>query len=103
MSRRLDDTWQNWTEPENLGNDLNSAEDDVFFNIPPSGKYAYYSKSNSEFDADIHKLLNSGAGEDETAFVLKRAKEFEADFETEHPTMVRILSEVIEALSRMGI
>ena len=56
-----------------------------------------------EFDADIHKLLDSNVGEDETAFVLKRAKEFEADFETEHPTTVRILSEVIEVLSRMGI
>jgi hypothetical protein len=56
-----------------------------------------------EFDADVHEMLNSGKTEDETAFVLKRAKEFEADFETEHPTTVRILSEVIEALSRMGI
>jgi OOP family OmpA-OmpF porin len=56
ISRRLDDTWQNWTEPENLGSELNSSEDDVFFNIPPSGKYAYYSKSNSEFDADIHRI-----------------------------------------------
>ncbi len=55
------------------------------------------------FDSDIHKLLDSNAAEDETAFVLKRAKEFEADFETQHPTTVRILSEVIEALSRMGI
>jgi ribosome recycling factor len=56
-----------------------------------------------EFDADVHELLDSDKTEDETAFVLKRAKEFEADFETEHPTTVRILSEVIEALSRMGI
>ena len=56
-----------------------------------------------EFDADIQDLLDSDKTEDETAFVLKRAKEFEADFETEHPTTVRILSEVIEALSRMGI
>ena len=56
-----------------------------------------------EFDADVHEMLNSGQTEDETAFVLKRAKEFEAAFETEHPTTVRILSEVIEALSRMGI
>ena len=56
-----------------------------------------------EFDADVHELLDSDKTEDETAFVLKRAKEFEADFETEHPTMVRILSEFIEALSRMGI
>ncbi len=56
-----------------------------------------------EFDSDIQALLDSSKSEDETAFVLKRAKEFEADFETQHPTMVRILSEVIEALSRMGI
>jgi hypothetical protein len=56
-----------------------------------------------EFDADVHELLDSDKTEDETAFVLKRAKEFEADFETEHPTTVRILSEFIEALSRMGI
>lgn len=56
-----------------------------------------------KFDADVHELLDSDKSEDETAFVLQRAKEFEADFETEHPTTVRILSEVIEALSRMGI
>jgi hypothetical protein len=56
-----------------------------------------------EFDSDIQALLDSKKSEDETAFVLKRAKEFEADFETQHPTTVRILSEVIEALSRMGI
>lgn len=56
-----------------------------------------------KFDADIHDLLDSDKTEDETAFVLKRAREFEANFETEHPTTVRILSEVIEVLSRMGI
>jgi len=55
------------------------------------------------FDSDIHELLDSNDAEDETLFVLKRAKEFEAEFETEHPTTVRILSEVIETLSRMGI
>jgi uncharacterized protein DUF4404 len=56
-----------------------------------------------EFDSDIQELLDSKKSAGETAFVLNRAKEFEADFETEHPTTVRILSEVIEALSRMGI
>lgn len=56
MSRRLDDTWQNWTEPENLGKDINSSEDDRFFNIPLSGKYAYFSKSNTELDADIVRV-----------------------------------------------
>ena len=36
LSRRLDDTWQRWTRPENLGNKINSDEEDIFFNIPPS-------------------------------------------------------------------
>jgi len=56
MSRRLDDTWQSWTKPENLGNSLNSVEDDIFFNIPPSGKYAYFTKANTEYDADIYRI-----------------------------------------------
>jgi outer membrane protein OmpA-like peptidoglycan-associated protein len=56
ISRRLDDTWTNWTEPENLGPDINSTGDDVFFNIPPSGQYAYYSKSQEEGNGDIYKI-----------------------------------------------
>lgn len=56
ISRRLDDTWNNWTEPENLGSDINSDEDDFFFTIPPSGTYAYYAKSNTTADADIHRI-----------------------------------------------
>ncbi len=56
ISRRLDDTWTNWTEPENLGPDINSEGDDVFFNIPPSGKYAYYSKAQEEGNEDIYRI-----------------------------------------------
>ncbi|MGK7395155.1 MAG: OmpA family protein [Candidatus Cyclobacteriaceae bacterium M3_2C_046] len=56
ISRRLDATWQNWTTPENLGSDINSNADDVFFNIPPSGTYAYFTKGMSETDADIHRI-----------------------------------------------
>jgi OOP family OmpA-OmpF porin len=56
ISRRLDNTWTNWTEPENLGPDINSAGDDVFFNIPPSGQWAYYSKSQEEGNGDIYKI-----------------------------------------------
>lgn len=56
ISRRLDETWTNWTEPENLGPDINSIGDDVFFNIPPSGKFAYYAKSEEEGKGDIYKI-----------------------------------------------
>ncbi|MDH3441156.1 MAG: DUF4404 family protein [Gammaproteobacteria bacterium] len=56
-----------------------------------------------DLDSDIHKLLGSEETEVETTSVLNRAREFEAEFESDHPTTVRILREVIDALSRMGI
>ncbi len=56
VTRRLDDTWKNWTEPENLGPDINSENDDEFFNIPASGEYAYYSRGVGTENLDIFKL-----------------------------------------------
>lgn len=56
ITRRLDDTWKNWSEPENLGPAINSERDDYFINIPETGKYAYYSKEISDDDADLYRL-----------------------------------------------
>ena len=56
VSRRLDDSWKNWTEPENLGPDINSENDDEFFNIPASGEYAFYSRGVGTDNMDIFKL-----------------------------------------------
>lgn len=54
--RRLDDTWTNWTEPENLGSSINSAGEDLFFNIPLSGEQAYYSRGQDDGNIDIYQL-----------------------------------------------
>ena len=56
VSKRLDDTWVNWSEPQNMGPDINSERDDLFFNIPVTGNFAYYTKSISEDDADIYRV-----------------------------------------------
>lgn len=42
MSRRLDDTWTNWSEPVNLGPEVNTPGYDGWFNILPGGKKAYF-------------------------------------------------------------
>jgi outer membrane protein OmpA-like peptidoglycan-associated protein len=55
-SVRLDDTWTNWSEPENLGPEVNSKFDDTFFNIPASSEYGYYSKGVTESNVDIFRL-----------------------------------------------
>ncbi|MGB3179878.1 MAG: OmpA family protein [Cyclobacteriaceae bacterium] len=56
LSRRLDDSWTNWTEPENLGNAINSDEDDIFFNMPEEGNYAYFVKSEGQSNTDIFRV-----------------------------------------------
>lgn len=57
MSRRLDDSWTNWTEPENLGPSINTPEMDAYFTIPASGEYAYLvSAEKSLGEADIWKI-----------------------------------------------
>jgi len=55
LSRRLDDTWQNWSEPENLGAGFNSRDDDIFFNFTENDEYAYFSRG-SENNVDIYKV-----------------------------------------------
>lgn len=56
MSTRLDDTWTNWSEPQNMGPDINSPLDDLFFNVPSSGEYAYYSRGISDTNTDIFRV-----------------------------------------------
>ncbi len=54
---RLDDTWENWSEPQNLGPIVNSPEMDSKYNIPASGTYAYYSTSNNSIGKnDIFRI-----------------------------------------------
>lgn len=57
MTRRLDDTWQNWTEPLNLGTDINTKEADSKYTIPASGEYAYFSSiADSSGMRDIYRI-----------------------------------------------
>lgn len=57
VTTRLDDTWQNWSEPLNLGPVLNSPESDTKYNIPASGEYAYFSSTNnSKGKNDIFRI-----------------------------------------------
>lgn len=55
-SRRLDDTWTSWSDPENLGPEINSTLEDLFFNIPASSEYAYYSRGVTESNTDIFRV-----------------------------------------------
>jgi outer membrane protein OmpA-like peptidoglycan-associated protein len=57
VTKRLDDTWINWSKPQNLGSSVNTPQWDGYFNIPASGDYAYFSSSeNSIGKEDIFRI-----------------------------------------------
>jgi len=58
VSRRLDDSWTNWSEPVNLGASLNSPHWDASYTIDAKGEYAYFvSYQNSvNGSADLFKV-----------------------------------------------
>lgn len=56
VTKRLDDTWTNWSEPENLGPDINTTLNEYFFNIPSDSEFAYYSRETSPNNTDIFRV-----------------------------------------------
>lgn len=60
MTKRLDDTWMNWSSPKNLGPKINSSGWDAYYTIPASGKNAYIvSEVNGNSDLYILKQPES--------------------------------------------
>lgn len=53
VSKRLDDTWTNWSKPQNLGPKINSASNDFSIFVDALGDYAYICSSG-----DIWKIEN---------------------------------------------
>jgi len=51
MSRRLDDTWQNWSDPVDLPEPINTDDMDTFFTLDAGGEYAYMSTELKSYGA----------------------------------------------------
>jgi OmpA-OmpF porin, OOP family len=86
MTKRLDDSWQSWTEPQNLGPNINSNQDDLFFNIPEAGKFAYFCRGNEGERIDILRLalpiFEEPAIDDQPAILAMNNKAIKVDVKT---------------------
>ncbi len=57
VSKRLDNTWLNWSNPINLGPEINTADWDAFFKITAKGDYAYFASNKDSYgNSDIFKI-----------------------------------------------
>lgn len=57
VSKRLDDTWLNWSPRVNMGPYVNTPNWDSYFCIHPSGKYAYMNSSDGVNDGIVRISL----------------------------------------------
>lgn len=56
-SKRLDDSWSNWSKPINLGSAVNSKTWDAYYSISAKGDYAYFVSSNKQNGSkDIYRI-----------------------------------------------
>ena len=56
-SQRLnDDSWTEWSEPVNLGKEINTIGDDCWYTISTDGQKAFYSTNGSSDKEDIFQL-----------------------------------------------
>jgi outer membrane protein OmpA-like peptidoglycan-associated protein len=46
--KRLDDSWQNWGEPENIGEDINTPYNDHYFYFDDKDSYAYLAQGTKD-------------------------------------------------------
>lgn len=57
MCKRLDKSWQKWSEPVNLGAPINTAGSEAFFTLDAGGEYAYLTSSDGAFGkSDIVRI-----------------------------------------------
>lgn len=56
VSQRLDDTWENWSEPLNLGMNVNGNGDESYFNVSENLVDRFYAKGDSAGTADIYHI-----------------------------------------------
>jgi hypothetical protein len=56
VTRRLDNSWTNWSKPENLGPAVNGELDDEFFSVSQCGNFATFSKRMNVHNVDLYRI-----------------------------------------------
>ena len=57
MCKRLDDSWQKWSDPVNLGAPINTPDWDAFFTMDAGGEYAYLTSAENGYgESDIVRV-----------------------------------------------
>ena len=91
-TKRLDDTWQNWLPPKNIGNAVNTVGWDGYYAVSARGDYAYFVSTGNVIDyfEDIYRIALPHEFKPEPVALVK-GKVLHA--ETKEPLDARIMFE----------
>ncbi len=57
-SKRLDDTWQKWSKPTNIGYEINTSGWDSYFAVSANSKYAYFVSTDGQVSENTLEQAN---------------------------------------------
>jgi OmpA-OmpF porin, OOP family len=100
LTKRLDETWTKWSSPQNLGPDINSALDDLFFNIPSTSEYAYYSRGVTAENTDIFRIKMPVLIIPDPVIIVKGKL---LDSKTQKPISAKIIYEELPSGKEVGV
>jgi outer membrane protein OmpA-like peptidoglycan-associated protein len=100
ISRRLDNSWTKWTEPENLGDWINTPDWDANYKTSASGENAYFvSTENSLGKGDLFKVMIPDVYKPKPVMLVHGRV---IDAKTRVPLDARIFYNMIETGQEMG-
>jgi outer membrane protein OmpA-like peptidoglycan-associated protein len=101
MSRRLDNSWTNWSKPLNLGDKINTVNSERYYVIPASGDYVYFSSyNNSVGQSDIFRI---GLPLDKRPNPVVLVSGKVINKKTNEPVAAKIYYEDLETGERLGV
>lgn len=100
VAKRLDDSWTNWSEPKNLGGDVNTTGWDAYYSVDAQGEYAYMVSDRNSISENIIRIKLEQEDRPDPV-VLIRGKVFNA--KTKEPLEAMIEYEDISDGKKYGI
>lgn len=100
-SKRLDESWLKWSEPLNMGEEINTVGNDSYYSISASGEYAYLvSALNTITYEDIYRINIPKELQPEQVMLVTGKV---IDQKTNKPMRAKIIYESLEDGTELGI
>lgn len=100
MTKRLDDSWLNWSEPINLGEGINTPKWDGYFSVTASGEYAYICQESKATKEDIYQVKLYDSIKPEPISIIKGVV---LDAETKKPLHTEIILKEINGKDKYSV